>query len=560
MFRVTIVCTSLFLASLCAGVSVAQENPLAHFTGSVDVIVRLREPDQSFEKLIKVVNKIQPGVGDALAGQKGAVLGKLISNPTLTAVDESRDWYLGVYSVKDAPPTIVFAIPATNTSEFIAALGDGFKTQVHKNWVLYTEADAIPTASESDSALKLLSPATQTRLKTGDLTTFVNSRHLSEVYADQLELVKDQALEALNNLRHVTPPQGEFDLEAIANMYSGIAESFFQMVKDADATTFSLNLSETEIGLDHFVDFKAGSDSANFLAKSKQSKFEQLSYMPRNWPCYVGASGNLNELMEWGILSSTAMLKLEGEQKAAADSLKDELKKVQFGATFSAIDIVDSATACLRGASLTEAKPAALLRDINQKSQKTFGTISTDAFEQTTTLQVDAETYGSHKGDIVTIKQIHKEDPTGMQQKFVDIILGPDGMEGRYCYFDDFMLSTAGGGKKLMEDFVNSVETKKSNRMEKYRGNLMEEGNLLVLFDLPGLVGRGVKVASKVEGSPLMVNSSAIDNLGLKTSYIGIAVGSEGNTLKGQLRVPMDQITDMTKLSVLIGASMNPGL
>ncbi|HWL08366.1 MAG TPA: hypothetical protein VNQ76_08180 [Planctomicrobium sp.] len=560
MFRITAVVLSLLLVSLTGNVSFAQETPLAQFTEDVDIIVRLREPDQTFEKLVKVVNKIQPGIGDAVQAQKAAVLGQLISNPTLTGVDETRDWYVGVYTNEEAPPTIVFAIPATSTGDFVAALGDGFKTQIHKTWVIYTDAEEIPSVEDSEPATELLSDAAQSRLKNGDLTVFVNAGHLSEVYSDQIELAQENILEALNNLRHVMPPQGDLDGEAVAQMYTQFAEVFFQMVSDADAVSLSLSVSETEIALDKFVEFDSESDTAEFLASSKPSRFEKLAQLPANWPMYSGASGNMQQFMEWNLLASTSLLKLEGEKKELADKMKEELQDFEFGATVMAYDIADTTSAAMRGVGLFEVTPTHEFQKLTRQGLEAFGTISTGSLDQTITLQIDAESYGSHKADIVIMKQTHKDDPTGVAQKMVDILLGEEGMECRYSVVDDLYLSTVGPGRKLMEDLIKSIETKKSNRIEKARGSLMPEANFLMLLDLPGIAARGVKVASKVEDVPLMIDSSAIDNLGLKTSYIGIAVGSEENTLKSQLRIPLDQITDMTKLGVLIGASLKPGL
>src|SRR5690606_5155632 len=122
-----IVRLSLAVAAMMAigrWTTAAEETPLSFFASDVDVVIRLREPDQTFEKLIGLANQIQPGAGDQIKAQQDAILGRMISNPTLTGVDQSRDWYAGVYTHSDSPPTVVFAIPAVKSEDFKSALGE----------------------------------------------------------------------------------------------------------------------------------------------------------------------------------------------------------------------------------------------------------------------------------------------------------------------------------------------------------------------------------------------------------------------------------------------------
>jgi len=553
---------ALVCGSLLTSVGWAQNPPLDLFTENVDVIVRLREPDQTVEKLIKVVNRIQPGVGDALQAQKSIALGTLISNPSLTGVDESRDWYVGVYGEKNAPPTVVFAIPVTNATDFVSALNGTFQSKVNKNWVIYTDADALPEAGGVTASAKL-TDVVKTRLATGDLTVYIDTAHLTVVYAEQIELFKEKILETLNNLPNSLPPQGNIDMAAVMQMYAGLVDSTFQMLGDTQVSSYSLSFSESEIGLNEFIEFKADSPSARFLESNPQSKFDRFSQLPANWPLYVGFSGDSAAFMEWGMSYSAQMFGLEGDQKAAVEEILKDAAGLRYGPTITAMDLAESATAAMRGVTLQEASPIDQLKALTRKSQSALGVISSPGFSQETTLQEDAETFGALKADLVHVKQTQGEeaDPTGAGQKVLDLLAGENGMETRVVYLNDLSVGTVGGGRKLMEDTLKGIEANKANRtLTKARASLMPEANVVVLLDLPGLVGRGLKVASKVEGVPLMVNAAAIDGLGLGPSYMAFSFGSEKNTYKGQYRIPMEQITGLTKLGVLIGASMRPGL
>lgn len=83
----------------------------------------------------------------------------------------------------------------------------------------------------------------------------------------------------------------------------------------------------------------------------------------------------------------------------------------------------------------------------------------------------------------------------------------------------------------------------------------MPQANFYQFVDLAGLIGKGLKTASQVEGFPLPINKQMVDSLGLQPSYIGVAAGSVPNRANFELRIPVEQIVGIAKLSVMIGAS-----
>ncbi|WP_437191671.1 hypothetical protein [Planctomicrobium sp. SH527] len=557
--------TSAFLAllfTLWTDVDVtAQENPLAYFRKDVGVVIRLREPDQTFEKVAKVVEKVQPGVGAVVHEQQDAVLGQLISNPGMAGVDSSRDWYVAVYAEKGADPKIVFAIPAIRAEEMVAVLAGSMQTQVQRNWVLYTNDETLPVVVEGETFASLLTDENQNKLPSGDLAVYVNVKHLSTVYAEQVELMQEKVLESLGTLRFMEP-EGGVDFEAIAQLYGTLAEAFFKGVKDAESVSLSIALSDTEIALDQFVEFTPDSGAAKFLADNQQDSLENLARLPSNWPLYYGVSGQMKTLMQYGVSASQAMLKLGDEKRIAAQELSKDIESLNFGGVVTAFDVVDSSAEIMRGVTLTTVTPVEKMQEFTRKSQEKIGSFSTDAVKQVTTIQTDAEEYGNRKGDIFTVKQVYANaDEAGkVSSKVQDLMFGPDGMVSRSVYLDNQVVSTIGGGRQLMNGMLSSIENQKSNKIEKYRTGLMPKANFVMLMDVAGLAGRALKVSSKFEESPLMINPAAIDNLNLRSSYLGFAVGSEGSTLKAQTRLPIDQITGLTKLGVLVGSSVRPGL
>lgn len=549
-----ILCTVVLL---CAGVSAhAQDNPLQYFTSDVDLIIRLREPDQTATKVIQLVNKVQPGAGDLLEAQQSAALGAMISNPSLTGVDQSRDWYAGVYFREEGKaPLVVFAIPALRTEDLVSAMGDRMKTKVEGKIVLYTDGDEIPTASAENSAAKSLDEAATKTLTTGDLCVYVNVDHLSHVYAEQIDLLQDKTLEALNQIRF-TQQQTGVDMNAVVEMYGSLAEGLFQGIEDSQNSVFSISLSETEVFCKSTIAFASDSASSKLLAKNPPSEMPLLSKLPANLPYYYGMDLEVDDLIEWGMRVTAGMI----EDKAASDNIQAATKKLEtvtFGGMVGALDIADSTNGAFRSYSLMTAEPINVVKSVFREIAGAMPTISNSLYTQSFKFQIDAETYGDEKADVTTVVQEFNEeaDPLGMQKMLQNVMFGESGMDSRTLYRKDSYVQTVGGGEKAMRDFLKAIDGTRTNSLEKAREGLMPKANLYQFVDLAGLIAKGLRVASQLEGFPLPLNKPMIDSLGLQPSYIGMAGGSEANRVNLELRIPVEQIVGVAKLGVMIGTA-----
>lgn len=542
---------------VCSGVSAsAQENPLQYYTADVDLIIRLREPDQTAVKVIQLVNQVQPGAGDLLEAQKSAALGAMISNPSLTGVDQSRDWYAGVYFREEGQaPVVVFAIPALRTEDLVGALGGRMKTRVEGKIVLYTDGDEIPSASSENSAARKLDETAAKALATGDLCVYVNVDHLSNVYAEQLDLLQDKTLEALNQLRF-TQQQSGVDMSSVVEMYGTLAEGCFQAIEDSQNSVVSITLSDADVFIRSTIAFAADTASSQFLTKNPPGEMSQLSKLPANLPYYYGMNFETSDLTKWGLKMTAGMI----NDPSKADVLKEATKKldsVKFGALMGAFDIADSTSGAFRSVGVMFAEPIdevkALLRDLTAS----MSSVTTDLYTQTATIQVDAETYGDEKADVVTITHELKDeaDPLGMQKIVQSVMFGESGMETRTLYRKDSYLQSLGGGEKGMRDLLKAIDGNRTNNLVKAREGLMPQANLYQFVDLAGLMAKGLRVASQVEGFPLPLNKPMIDSLGLQPSYIGMAAGSEANRVNLELRIPVSQIVGVAKLGVMIGTA-----
>ena len=175
----------------------AQPRPLALFPSDADVVIRLKSPDATIEKLAELGEAIQPGTGSMIR-DNAIFLGQGISNPSLTGVDQSRDWYIVAFTQVDAPPKVVFAIPGIDTDDMVAALGDDMTTAVHDDWVLYTNESELPEVPEAGEGLMtVLSDAARTTIDSSELSVVLNVAHLTETYGEQLEAFENQILDLM---------------------------------------------------------------------------------------------------------------------------------------------------------------------------------------------------------------------------------------------------------------------------------------------------------------------------------------------------------------------------
>jgi len=555
---------SLFLTlTACLSVpalAATPETPLKFFSSHVDVIIRLKEPDRTLEKVTGLVNKVQPGAGDALKSQQSAGLGALVSNPTLTGVDQTRDWYAGIYFLPDEAPVVVFAIPAIDTDDLVSAVGE-MTTQVQGKWVLYTDAEKIPEVDSSASAETQLGAGQIASLLSGDLNIYVNTEHVTEIYADQIDVARNRVLENLNQLRFL-PSQGDIDPQVMIDMYGSLAEALFQAVDDAQTSLASLTITDSDLVFSKQVAFADASKTSHFLARNKPDAMADLDHLPAGAQLYYGASGAMKEFIRSSVTMTFGMMNDKSLSEKIEQSLK-LLDPVTYGATVASLAISQTSESPFQAVMIVNASPIDDVRKFSRTVAEAVGTLENNSISQTSSLKVDAETYGSHQVDLVEVKQEIKPDaPTGeLQRKLHNLMFGGDTMQTRTAYLDKQYVSTVGGGQKPMKDFLAGLESGKSSSLKKFREPLMKEANFLMFMDLPRFSGDFLSLAAeRMEGFPIPLNAQMISSLNLKPSYVGIAVGSTPNTARLELRLPVEQIIGVSKIGVLIGTTMRGGL
>lgn len=531
--------------------------PIQHFSKDVDILIRLKSPDRTLEKVTELINAVQPGAG-TLFEQQANSLGKLIANPTMTGVDNTKDWYVGVYSNEVSQPTVVFGIPATNVKDMQDVLGDEIVTEVHDNYVFYTEKQFdIPQATEESNATAELTGEVMKTFAEGDLSLFINVDHLAGVYQDQVELMQDQVLDGLNNLRDLMPSNQGINVDAIVEMYGTMAEGMFQGIEDGQSCTVAIALGEAGIDIKEHLGFKPSSPTGEYFSGLESSDLSQISKLPADCQMYYAAHGGLQKIAQWG-LNMTGSMVTDDKVKEEFGKVTAEFGELDLGTMAGSMSIAPSLdNGIMNVCALVEATPIDKLRNVVRKMNTVMSDIDLNGVKQTSKVEEDAETYGDYKADIITINQEVNEnlDPTGIQKRIRTVMFGNEGMTTRTLYMEDQYLTSLGGGKPAMEGLLKSVESSGENAtLAEYRKPLLEQANLLFLIDIPGAVGRGLMVASQVEEFNLPVDADMIQNLNLQTSFLGFAMGSQPNGLQLQTHIPTTQIKEIAKLGALFAA------
>ena len=90
---------------------------------------------------------------------------------------------------------------------------------------------------------------------------------------------------------------------------------------------------------------------------------------------------------------------------------------------------------------------------------------------------------------------------------------------------------------------LERIESGEANDSAEYRQNLMEQSNLILLVDIPGLaagsMGSFIPVMPQLNQKPT------------GSSYVGIAAAADSNTIHAEIHVPIEQIRGVLPLVAL---------
>ncbi|MDA0283319.1 MAG: hypothetical protein O3B86_08180, partial [Planctomycetota bacterium] len=503
---------------LTTQISAFAAGPLDLIPADVTAIIRLKSPEATIGKIGNFANAVQPGLGFMVQGQAPG-LGVVISNRTLGGVDLKQDWYVAVFAVKNAEPAVVFIVPATDVKGLQNAVGDAFTFASKDSWVAYSQDEAVMELVEeclsgnAKSASGAIDARSSTLFGDADLAAWVNVAGLVKAYQDEIDGADEQLDALLEGLSAQAPPTPGLNLAAVLEMYGQLGHKALQALRDSEACSIGISVSNTAITIDELLVVKARTETDKYLASQKTSKMDVLSRLPQNRHGYMAMHGDFKGLMDWGMSFAAKMFENNDETTKKFEQMLASLKDVEFGEMawgFSLVD-GDADAGLIRGYSISHAKPAAKMREIAREMGTAYK-MDIPGLKQEITVKVDAESYGGLSADLITLKQTFDDEANpaaAMQNMFQEVLYGRNGMVQRLVVKeDDVMIQTIGGTGDTMKEALAAYDTTagtgKSDNQES-RSGLLEDANFVGLVDLPNLAIIGVRAALATGKLPLPI-------------------------------------------------------
>jgi hypothetical protein len=530
----------------------AADSPLSQISDEADVVIRIRSFDATVEKVAALANAVQPGIGD-MVSQNAILFGPVISNPALAGVDRTKDFYLVLFVREEREPKALFAIPATDGAAMQKAIEEGqpnFESQVRENWVFYADKDhGVPEAvSATDSLATLLSKSKANAVfENSDIGLHVNVAHIADVYEAQIQEGRQKFEAGIQQGIH-TP--GVENAEAIVEILKWEADLAFQLLDEIETFTIGVTATDSELAIEDYIDFAADSKIAAFLKKQPTSKFAALSKLGAELPLYLGISADFAALGQATEKFTSALYQDDTVRQGMKDYM-ETLKSLQVTSAVMSFDLASGTQGLFRSSAFIETKAAVDLMLAARKFAATSKSIKIGEMTQETTLEPEAETIGTRKIDLLTIKQTLDPNLPGtqMQALITGIMFGPDGIQTRTTALADGFLQAQGGDQKTMEAALKAYD-ENANLLEDAREGLAEEAHLLLLFDLPSLVNNGMLAATtlNIPGVSIPFERAAVEELQIGHSYTAISAAGEEHAVRIKTKVPVEQFQGVLKL------------
>ena len=535
------------LAMLFGDTLQAADSPLSQISDEAAVVIRIRAFDATVEKVAALANAVQPEFGD-MVSQNATLFGPVISNPALTGVDRTKDFYLVLFVREEGEPKALFAIPTTDGPALQKALPENFESQVRENWVFYADKDhGVPEAVSATESLATLLSKTKANavFENSDIGLHINVGHITDVYDTKIQEGR-QKFEAGIQQGLNTP--GVENAESVVEILKLEADLAFKLLEETSTFTMGVTATDTGLEIEDYIDFEADSEIADCLKRQPTSKFAGLSRLGVALPLYVGVSAEFSEMADFGGKIMASLYKSEDFRQTMQDYAQT-LKQSKAKTMLMSLDLTSGTHGLFRACTLVETKSAADLLAAGRKFAAASKSLKISGVTQETTLEPEAETIGTRKIDVMTVKQTPNPNQPGaqMQTMMTGIMFGPNGLQSRMTALADGFLQVQGGDKEAMEAALKAYDAN-TNSLTDARLGLAEESHLLVLFDLPGLVNNAMLAATTIPGIPIPFQRAAVEDLQIARSYTAISAVGEEHAVRIKTKVPVEQFQGVLKL------------
>ncbi len=550
----------------------AGEIPESAVSTDASIIIRLKQPKNTMQNLTGLLNNVDQSLTGLVSANLRTILGRALSNPDLAGVDRSRDICVGVFLSRTKQPGLLYVVPASDSQAIKSALGEKYHLVNHEKWVLYSEDKQLVdqaiafVKSGKQSIQDQMSVSARELFMRGDLSVFVNSQKMVQIYQPQLEQAGEKVNQALADLSSKVESTPGVNMKPILSMYSGLAKVALQGVLDSTGYTTIIQASDAGFSQESLFEVKAGSTTDELFQQNPPQGFAQLGKFPANQLAYFAGAGNTDALVTWGLDFTAQMFdnqKENAETKQKYESIVNGIRKLKFGSYYFSFELGALSDGVLNAYTISEVEPSQKMRDYTREMMSLMKKLSLPGMKQQITLTPDAEKVGDESVDLTIIKQEvdPENDPLQIQKRMLEILYGPKGITNRMAYPKGRALQAMGATasmKKFVDALNASADSKQisqnqsSFKAARKRG--LRKANILAMIDVPMSVAKGFNIFAETQQKQSLFSEDVLRKQGVTPSYLTFSLSTEKQSLKTKTYIPVQSLRSGFKIISLLMA------
>ncbi|QDU10637.1 hypothetical protein [Gimesia aquarii] len=548
----------------------AAEIPESAISSDASIVIRLKDPKATSQKVASLINQVDENLSGVVGLNLRTILGRSISNPNLAGVDTTRDMCVGVFLSQSKQPGFLYAVPVANKNAFKEALGEKYHSATHENWLLYSSDQALV-----DQAMALIkdgqqnfqthmSPRSRDLFAKGDLSLYINSGKLVQIYQPQLEQAGQKVDVTLNRLSETVNTAPGVNMKPIMSIYSAVAKGALQAVQDSKSYTTALNLGSDGLGLESLFEVRENSQTDQLFQKNPPRKFEELGKFPANQLAYFAGAGNTEALITWGMNFTAQMFdgsKPNAEAKTKFEEIVKEIHKLKFGSYYFSFELGKLSDGVLNAYAISEVEPSQKMRDYTREMMSLMQNISIPGLKQQITFSPDEQKIGDEAVDLTVIKQEvdPESDPLQIQKRMLEVLYGSEGITNRMAYPKGKVLQVMGANASMQKflDALNASDASKQISQNQptfkhARTEGLSKANILAMFDLPMGIAQGYNIFAESRQKEGPFTEELMKQQGISPSYLTFSLSTGKQSLETKTYIPVQNLKSGFKIFMLI--------
>lgn len=548
----------------------AAEIPESAISSDASIVIQLKQPKAMSQKIVSLINQVDENLSGVIGLNLRTFFGRSISNPNLAGVDSSRNMCVGVFLSQSKQPGFLYVIPVSNEKAFKEALGEKYHSAKHEKWLLYSSDQALVDQAvellkgDKQSFQALMSPRSRDLFAKGDLSVFVNSEKLVQIYQPQLEQAGQKVDVTLNRLSETVNAAPGVNMKPIMSIYSALAKGALQAVQDSKSYTTALNVGSDGVGLESLFEVKENSVTDQLFQKNPPQGFEQLGKFPANQLAYFAGAGNTDALITWGMNFTAQMFdetKSNVEAKTKFETIVKEIHKLKFGSYYFSFELGKLSEGVLNAYAISEVEPSQKMRDYTREMMSLMQNISIPGLKQQITFSPDEEKIGDETVDLTVIKQEvdPKSDPLQIQKRMLEVLYGPDGITNRMAYPKGKVLQVM-GATASMKNFLDALNASDDSKQisqnqptfKDARKQGLSKANILAMLDLPMGIAKGYNILAESQQKEGPFSEMLMKQQGISASYLTFSLSTGKQSMETKTYIPVQNLKSGFKIFTVI--------